>query len=140
MNIIKQIEQWQKDRGLDKEKYELLNEATNIVEELLEANGFKISKDKRNILRKKYDDFTDKLIEEMNLKFKQPTDEDRIDALFDVCVFAIGGMLKLGYKPECVFIEGIKHISSRTGSIVNGKFHKDTNVKTYEPQYNKCKR
>jgi len=140
MSLIKQIEQWQKDRLLDKQEYVPINEATNIIEELLEANGFKINKEQRNILKTEYSNFTDDLITKLNLKYTEPAKEDIVDAYFDIIVFAIGAIMKLGYEPECVLQEGIKHISSRTGKIVDGKFQKDLNVKTYEPEYIKCKK
>jgi len=146
MNFVKEIEQWQKDRLLDKQEFNDVNETTNLLEEIYELNGLLISKkENREIVKGSINFILERFIKESQdgnliFEYKEPTEEDKVDALFDICVFAIGGMLKLGYKPECVFIEGIKHISSRTGSIVDGKFQKDTNVKTYEPKYSKCKR
>ena len=143
-NSIKQIEQWQKYRLLDKQEYNSINEFTNIYEELLEANGLKIDKDCRPLLKQTINNVVEnskKYIESDECKkYVEPTKEDIVDAYFDIIVFSIGAIMKLGYKPECVLQEGIKHINSRTGKIVDGKFQKDLDVKTYEPEYNKCKR
>jgi len=138
-NIIKQIEQWQKDRLLDKQKYIYSNEFVNILEELMESIGIKITKDKRILIMQDFIEFIFKIENKYSLDKVVPTEEDEIDSWFDIIVFSIGSIMKLGYEPECVLQEGIKHINSRTGKIIDGKFQKDLNIKTYEPEYNKCK-
>jgi len=141
MKIIKKIEKWQKDRLLDKQEYNWSNEAVNIVEEIIEAYGYKVPKEKRETLKNAFEKFVNAFIITNKL---EPTDDNNVDALFDICVFAIGAMMKLGYDPTCVFKEGLKEIESRTGSIVNGKFQKDTSQeaksKWYKANYNKCKK
>ena len=57
-------------------------------------------------------------------------------------MFATGDMLKLGYDPESCMKETVKEISSRTGSIIDGKFQKDKNQPKdtlYKANYSKCK-
>ena len=144
MELIKQIKQWQKDRLLDKQDYDYINEFVNIHEELLEATGLILNKDCRKLFKLIIQDQL-KEIEE-NVKNDhcfskiENTKEDIVDAYFDIIVFSIGSIMKLGYEPECVLQEGLKHLNSRTGKIVDGKFQKDLNVKTYEPEYDKCKK
>jgi len=139
-NPIKQIEQWQKDRLLDKQEYIPINEATNIIEELLEGMGYKVPKEYRNDLKEEVRNSIFTLTEELELKYIEPKEEDIIDSILDQIVFSIGSIMKLGYDPEYALNKCIKHINSRTGKIVDGKFQKDLDVKTYEPEYNKCKR
>jgi len=140
MELIKQIKQWQKDRLLDKQKYIYSNEFVNILEELMESIGIKITKDKRILIMQDFIKFIFEIEKKYKLKKVKPTNEDKVDAYFDIIIFSIGSIMKLGYEPECVLQEGLKHINSRTGKIVDGKFQKDLNVKTYEPEYDKCKK
>jgi len=139
MEIIKRIKKWQKDRLLDKMPFNWSNEATNIVEELIEILGYKVPKEKREDLRQEFGKFVADFVNKHNLEELQEDEGDRIvDGLSDIVIFAVGGMMKAGYEPTCVLNETLKHIESRTGKIINGKFVKDENVKTYTPQYDKC--
>jgi len=144
MNYIKEIAKWQKERQLDKQPYNWTNEVTNIVEELFEANGYTI--DKKDRLK-----FSSELLlrlidikEKLDLKNEKITTKDAVDAYCDIIVFCVGSIMKLGYDPECALKETIKEISSRTGSIVDGKFQKDTSEEArkrwYKADYYKCKK
>jgi len=143
MNLIKQIEQWQKDRLLDQQPYDALNEATNIIEELLEGFGFEVPKDKRIALKVNVRDMLSLIADKMDLVYKEPTSEDRLDSIVDQIVLSLGSIMKLGYDVECALEEVHKEINSRTGSIVDGKFQKDTSeeakAKWVKADYSKCK-
>ena len=143
--MIKEIVEWQKERLLDKQEFSYKNESVNIVEELIEMSGFSVPKEYREKLMNEFAKFKIKFIKHNDLKILDGDDaEIAVDALFDICVFAIGAMLKLGYEPECVFREGINEISTRVGSIVDGKFQKDTSEEAkrnwYKAEYSKCKK
>lgn len=142
--MINEIVEWQKERLLDKQNYDYSNEFVNIFEEMLESIGIKVTKDVRPFVKERLIEFIFKLEKDLKLNKEKPTQEDKVDAYFDICVFAIGAMLKLGYEPECVFREGINEISTRVGSIVDGKFQKDTSEEAkknwYKANFKKCKR
>lgn len=69
-------------------------------------------------------------------------EEEYLDALADIVVLAIGAMLKLGYKPNCVMNEVVREINSRRGSInpTTGKWMKDENQDdVYKANFKKCR-
>ena len=146
---IPQIERFQVDRGLDKKEYYAINEHINIVEELFESIGFDVPKEHRPKLELEWMDFTtsmvDKNIATRDMSNKEPvTDVAKADAYADVIVFAVGALLKLGFRPEAVLLEVGKEINSREGSMVNGKFEKDLSdeakAKWYKADFTNCKR
>jgi len=143
MNIIKRIEKWQKDRNLDKQEFDWLNEATNIVEELLEMGGYSVPKEKRSKLKSKVEKMFSTILVDLDLSFKKTDSSTIADATADIIVFSVGAMLKANVEPECVLDETLKEIESRTGVMVDGKFQKDTSPeamkKWYKADYNKCK-
>ena len=117
-NVIKEIVKFQKDRLLDQQEYNWLNETTNILEELFEANGYFISKNSREEFKENIDKYLFNIVHSINI-FPQPiSNNDRVDAYADIIVFCIGAIMKLGYKPECILKEVAKEINSRTGEIV----------------------
>ena len=141
--MINEIVKWQKERLLDKQRFNYKNESVNIAEELIEMSGFSVPKEYRQKLINEFSRFKLNFIKSNNLEMLDGDEaEIAVDALFDICVFAIGGMLKLGYEPECVFREGINEISTRGGSIVDGKFQKDTSEEAkrnwYKANFKKC--
>jgi predicted HAD superfamily Cof-like phosphohydrolase len=140
VNIIKEIKRFQTDRLLDKQKYEWLNETANIVEELLEARGYSVPKEKREKFKEMLEKKFTEIVNELGLK-KENEDEE-VDAFADIIVFSIGAILKLGYEPECVLNEVQKEINSRHGVIIDGKFQKDLSKKHlwYKADYTKCLR
>lgn len=67
--------------------------------------------------------------------------EDRVDAMADIIVFAVGYMAKVGLSPEMVMDECLKHIESRKGYFdeKQGKFIKTTpKEEMYSPRYLEC--
>jgi len=135
---LKLMVKFQRDRMLDKQPYTWSNEAVNIVEELFEALGYDVPKDKREQLKNRFVEFVHDAAVDLRLDQKEVTKEDIIDAFADICEFSVGAIMKNNYCPRCVLFEMGKHINSRTGKIVNGKFQKDPNVKVYEPNYQRC--
>lgn len=149
-NVIKEIEKFQIDRGLDKQEFNSLNEATNIVEELMKSFGFDTKKDQRSNLLEEFDNFIFLLLEKgistRDLTTKQGrapvTKEEKVDAYGDIIVFAIGALLKLGYNPTRVLEQVGLEINSRVGSMINGKFEKDLSMSHlwYKADFSTCKR
>jgi predicted HAD superfamily Cof-like phosphohydrolase len=139
MSAIKEIMRFQSDRLLDKQPFDDLNELTNIVEEMIELWGYDVPKEQRDDLKQRWKLFIEYLISVM--KLKRTNNDGKVDALNDIIVFCIGGIMKLGYNPECTLNEVAKHINSRVGSIINGKFEKDMSKKHlwYEVNYERCK-
>jgi len=143
-SVIRNIENWQRERLLDKQQYNALNEATNIIEELLEGFGYNTPKNKRSELRANVSDMLATLVSRLNLEHKEPTYEDRLDSIVDQIVFSIGSIMKLGYDPVCALNEVYREINSRTGVIIDCKFQKDTSkeakAKWVSADYLKCKK
>lgn len=129
--MIKQIIKWQKDRNLDKMQYRHEDEMTNIVEEVCET--FSQGRPQANSIICILGNLDrDNIVQ----------DNDKIDACFDICVYAIGAMLKLGYDPMKVFEEGLKEINERTGVYDEkvGKWVKQPKKENaYKADYSKAK-
>ena len=138
---IERIKKFQRDRLLDKQDYDFINDSTNIIEELLETKGFKIDKNKREYLKTEVKGFFDYLKNLFDFNESKVEKEDIVDAYADIVVFAIGAIMKLGYEPNCVLKEVSKEVNSRVGSIINGKFQKDLTKQHlwYKANYSKCK-
>ena len=90
------------------------------------------------------------LKEELTELVDATTDDDRIDALCDVIVFAVGAMWKLGYNPDVALDETLKEIESRKQDKqqeqewfmngANGKWQKSrSQVDMYKADYNRAK-
>jgi len=129
--MLDKVIQWQRDRNLDKMPYEHNNEMENIIEEVCETYGLNRF-EARCVL--------DKLI----FWQKGATSiEQKVDAYFDICVYAIGAIMKLGYEPIKVFDEGLKEINERTGAYDAevGKWVKQPKKENaYKADYSKAKR
>jgi predicted HAD superfamily Cof-like phosphohydrolase len=140
-NVIQEIKKFQSDRLLDKQEHNVINEATNIIEELLEIQGYSVPKEKRYQLKIEVENMFKSLINKLELK--KENEDGAVDGYADIVVFCVGAIMKLGYNPECVLDEVAKEINSRTGKIINGKFQKDTSpeavAKWYKANYDKCK-
>ena len=131
MTVLKKLIKFQHDRKLDEMPYNAINEATNIIEELLEAMGGNIPKVKRQELFDLTEQFLTGILdssisERMKLETNEQRMHERIDAFGDIIVFSIGAIEKLGYDAEIVLEEVSKEINSRVGKIVDGKFQKST--------------
>lgn len=130
--MLEQVIKWQTDRNLDKMHYDYFNEHLNIFEELLEMYD----------LDREYakEVFLDRVVMCSGYTVSRPK---QIDAYFDICVYAIGAMLKLGYDPIKVFKEGLKEINELTGKYDPkvGKWVKgEKKPNAYKADYSKAKR
>ena len=128
-NQIEQIKEWQSSRKLDKMPYSHYNEMTNIAEEISEAYRL----DRREAKN---------FVEGLALRGMPEIEEQIIDACFDMCVYAIGAMMKLGYDPVKVFDEGLKEINDRTGEYDEtvGKWMKQVaKPDAYKADYSKAR-
>ena len=81
------------------------------------------------------------IAEELSEFLRSNNTDDRIDAMADIIVFAVGYIAKLGLNPELVMDECLKHIESRKGYFddAQGKFIKTTpKDEMYQPNYKNC--
>lgn len=113
MEILKQIVQWNVERGLDTKPHTRKGANRMLLEELMEFNGIE----------------DDMLLDAMTaqLTMGPPISEDeKVDALCDVIVIATGELLKLGYDPQLAMAETLREINSRTGDFnkSTGKWEK----------------
>ena len=140
MNALSEITRFQTDRELDQKDFDWNIEATNIIEELLEAIGV----NDRNIALLCVGDIQLRIRERVQQGLIiAPTTTDQVDAFADVIVFACGALTKLGYDPEKVLLEVGKEINSREGKMIDGKFVKDktseAKAKWYKANFSNCK-
>lgn len=139
MDVIKEIERFQTDRDLHLKEYDGLNEATSIIEELLEAEGLDVTKANRAKLTQKYLGFTIDCevygVADRVARFKDVLEHEKVDAYCDIIVFAVGAIMKLGFDPELSLQEVAKEINSREGSMVGGKFEKDLSPEAVAKHY-----
>ena len=124
MDIINRVENWNKVRGLDLLPFNRTSETKMLLEELLELNGIENS------------GMLDSLVAQITAGPPVPEDE-KVDALCDIIVVAIGSLIKLGYDPTLAMDETIKEIDSRTGALdkTSGKFIKDTSQEAMSLRY-----
>ena len=137
---------FQKDRGLDQQDFDSLNEATMLTEEVLELLGFDVPKHKRAALNSELVTFIGKLqtlgiCQEIKYETEKERREHAIDSASDIIVVAVGTIMKLGYNPKSSLLECGKEINSRKGSMVDGKFEKDITqdpTTLYTADYSLC--
>jgi len=124
--MIKDIIQWQLDRNLHKIPYVHNNEMLNILEEVYESYGLS-----RREAMKAIPEPKDIILE-----------ADVVDTFFDIIVYSIGSILKMGYDPVVVIEEGLKHINTRKGKYIEeeGKFVKEPSDEVYIPEYDRGKK
>ena len=131
-NQIEQIKEWQSSRKLDKMPYSFGNETINILEEISESDGgYSIPRDNAEYI---YD--------KCCFDGECSSPEEKVDAYFDICVYAIGAMMKLGFDPVKVFDEGLREINDRTGEYDEtvGKWVKNkTKENPYKADYSKAR-
>jgi predicted HAD superfamily Cof-like phosphohydrolase len=139
--ICNRIVEWNKERKLLDKEYNHRAEVSFIVEELVESIVNKPSEEVRPVANKLTEDLFSSLEDTKETDTKETTVEEKVDAFADIIVFAVGAIAKLKYNPEIIMNEVLKHIESRTGKYdeKEGKFIKDKNVKTYEPDFNLAK-
>ena len=131
-NQIEQVKEWQSSRKLDKMPYSFKNETINILEEISESDG-----DYRHPR-----DNAESIYDEYYFDGERSTPEEKVDAYFDICVYAIGAMMKLGFDPVKVFDEGLREINDRTGEYDEtvGKWVKNkTKENPYKADYSKAR-
>ena len=104
-NQIEQVKEWQSSRKLDKMPYSFGNETINILEEISESDGG-YSRPRDN---------AEYIYDMCCFDGERSTPEEKVDSYFDICVYAIGAMMKLGFDPVKVFDEGLREINDRTG-------------------------
>lgn len=128
--MFEKIVKWNEERGLIKRAFNHTNEVSFIIEELLESTGNYNS-----------DSARDKALEyaEAITANANPDPLAIVDAMADIIVYATGAIAKTGYNPSQVMDEVYQEISSRTGSLVDGKFVKDPLAKKYSADFSKCK-
>jgi len=137
---LSEITRFQTDRKLDEKAYDWSVEATNIVEELLEAVGI----NDRNTALLSVGDMQLRINERVQQGLVMAPDvKDQVDAFGDIIVFACGALTKLGYSPELVLTQVALEINSREGSMIDGKFVKDktpeAKAKWVKADFTKCK-
>ena len=133
MNIVERVIQWNIERGLDKQDYNMNREFGFIMEEMLEGLGFnQLFPSKiefRDYIRKSIIQIIDDTIsQEKNV----PVSADQADAFGDIIVFAIGALMKICNKnPELgtpdELLERIMLANDNKGNKVDadGKIIKD---------------
>jgi len=137
---LREIVRFQNEKKLSSREFDLDVETLNVLEELLEARGV----NDRNVAFDLLGDLKNRVDEEFRAGRQHPVEEDDIiDAFADIIVFSVGAFMKKKYIPELVLQETAKEVNSRIGTIVNGKFIKDTSKKAmalrYKAQYGKAK-
>ena len=80
------------------------------------------------------------ITEELTELLRANTDEEEIDALADIIVFAVGAMYKKGYDAIKCMNEVCKHINSETGGYYDESIKKYIKgERTYTPDFASCK-
>jgi len=85
------------------------------------------------------------IVEELGEFLEADNDDDRIDAMADIIVFAYGEIAKYGYHGDKVMGEVIKEISSRVGAYSEDtkKWQKDKSPEAqanwYSADFTNCK-
>lgn len=140
---MQELMRFQTDRELHKQEYSENNEAMNILEEVFEAWGYDIPKEKRTKVLMPILGHIDAMLRASGVKRSNPSFHDKVDAYNDIIVFAVGAIMKLGCNPIKTIAETGKEINSRKGEIVNGKFEKYKGKKYtdkwYRADFNICK-
>ena len=142
-NAINGITKFALDRGIHKMTPTDTDVSASIVEELLELRGYDVPKQLRSKLKEAVEQVFQTENLEVVLAHKEPTTEDKVDALLDIAVFALTEVMKHGYDPELGLREVAREINSREGEIVNGKFEKyltdEAKSRWYKADFKKAK-
>ena len=125
MNPIKEIERFVSERQLNQMEFSKVDYGANVLEELFELYGYSVPKELRGALKVAIDELISQFANTVGLE-KLDQDHNEADALGDIVVFSIDGLMKLGYDPEKTLIEIAREINSREGGIIDGKFQKYT--------------
>lgn len=142
-NIL--LNQFNLERGLHKQTFDIRVASINILEELFEAQGLQrnVARAEARVIYNKMTLATAIIRQHDPENYIEPTEYDIIDAFSDIRVFAYGEHLKLGYNPEKVLVETATEILSRKGEIIDGKFTKfldEESMKAwYKADYSGCR-
>ena len=128
MDFFEKIVQWNEERNLLVKEFDYKNEMSFIVEEILESTGQYDSISSR--------DKAKEIVQDM--LSSEGSKEQIVDSLADIIVYSTGAIRKLGYNPSKVMDEVFKEIDSRKGTIIDGKFVKDPNIKPYTANFDAC--
>lgn len=137
MTIFQRIVEWNKKRLLIKtpKDLNLKNESSFIVEELLEMNTDLKSGDANVKARE--------IVETFVSEDYKSSEEQIVDAAWDIIVFATWIITKAWYNPDIVMEEVLKEIESRRWEIINWKFIKDKSEEAksawYKADFSKAK-
>lgn len=129
---FKQIKKWNDDRGLLHKEFNLQNEISFIVEELIESSSNLESKKAR-----KWSKWITRII--LLVPGTNKIKENMVDAFCDIIVFASGAIYKLGYDVDKSMIEVQKELNDRTGVLIDGKFVKDKKENPVKADFTRCK-
>ena len=121
---------WNEERGLVARGFNHLNEASFIIEEIMESAGTHTSETARPLAK----ELAEKLVGNADT-----TEELIVGSMADIMVYATGAIAKLGFSPSLVMEEIFKEINARTGENIDGKFVKDTDVVPYKPDLKSCR-
>lgn len=96
MNIVERVINWNKERGLDKQDYNMNREFGYIMEEMLEGLGFnQLFSSKiefRGYIKNSIEHIVDDVVREEK---PIPVSAEQADAFGDIIVFAIGALMKI---------------------------------------------
>jgi len=131
---------WQVKRNLHLQPVNHRNELMNILEEVFEAMGYKAYFDKDGNKIDVPRQIADKVLFEY-FDASAINEENIIDSINDIKVYADGYQLKMKYCPIKTAIECHKEIDLRTGSYdpKEGKWCKQPQSQTYKADYSTCK-
>jgi len=138
MNALDELARFQTDRGLHLKEFNLKASTINMLEEIAELHGDEDSYEQtdREFAEEIFEGYFDE-------DDTETTIEEKVDALADITVFALGDIMKLGYDPEKVLLEVSKEINSRVGTFIDGKFMKDKSEEAmknwYKADFTNCK-
>lgn len=126
--MVEEIMKWQSDRNLHNMPYNHSNEVLNILEEVGEMYGMNRDDMKEMV----FDIFKNTITVRPDVL---------VDCYFDIIVYSVGAIMKLGYDVPSVFMEGLKHINQRQGRYdeKEGKFVKISGIEYIAPDYSKCR-
>ena len=131
---------WQVKRNLHLQPINHRNEIMNILEEIFEAMGYKAYNDKDgnkiDVPRQMADNIMTEYYDASAID-----EENVVDALNDIKVYADGYQLKMKYCPIKTAIECHREIDLRTGEYdqKEGKWCKKPQEKSYKANYSTCK-
>ena len=122
---IKEIERFVSERQLNQMEFSKVDYGANVLEELFELYGYHVPKELRGALKVAIDELIFQFANTVGLE-KLDQEHHEADALADIIVFSIDGLMRLGYDPSITLEEVAKEINSREGKIIDGKFQKYT--------------